>query len=62
MNDHLAAWQNAELILGCLDEGELKAVYGHFDECVDCVEWRRALFGPRLTSESQERGLGSAGT
>ncbi len=39
MDEHLAAWQIAEFILGCLDEDELKAVYRHFDECVDCVEW-----------------------
>ena len=39
MDEHLWAWQVAEFIVGCLDEDELKAVYGHFDECVDCVEW-----------------------
>ena len=39
MDEHLAASQIAEFTLGGLDEGELKAVYGHFDECVDCVEW-----------------------
>jgi hypothetical protein len=37
MVEHLAAWQVAEFILGCLDEDELKAVYLHFDECGECV-------------------------
>ncbi len=39
MDEHLTAGQISEFILGCLDEAELKAVYRHFDECVDCVEW-----------------------
>ena len=33
MDQHLAAWQVAEFILGGLDEDELEAVYRHFDEC-----------------------------
>ena len=37
--EHLAAWQIAEFILGCLDEDELEEVYRHVDECADCVEW-----------------------
>ena len=39
MEEHVTAGQIAEFILGCLDDDELKAVYRHFDECVDCVEW-----------------------
>ena len=39
MDEHLAAWQIAEFILGGLDEDELEAVYRHFDECGECVSW-----------------------
>ena len=39
MEEHLTAEQIAEFILGRLHDDELKAVYRHFDECVDCVEW-----------------------
>ncbi len=39
MEEHLTAGQIAEFILGRLDEGELKAVYRHFDECGECVSW-----------------------
>ena len=39
MDEHLAAWQIAEFILGGLDDNELKAVYRHFDDCGDCVSW-----------------------
>jgi len=43
MDEHLAAWQISELILGCLDDDELETVYRHFDECVDCLGSRRAV-------------------
>lgn len=39
MDEHLAAWQIAEFIVGGLDEDELGEVYRHFDECADCVGW-----------------------
>ena len=39
MDEHLAAWQIAEFILGGLDEDELEEVYRHFDECGECVGW-----------------------
>ena len=39
MDEHLAAWQIAEFILGGLDEDEIEAVYRHFDECDECVSW-----------------------
>ncbi len=39
MNEHLAAWQIAEFILGGLDDDELEEVYRHFDECGECVGW-----------------------
>ena len=48
MDEHLTAGQIAEFILGCLDEDELKAVYRHFDECGDCVEWLAGVI--RLTA------------
>ena len=39
MDEHLAAWQIAEFIVGGLDEDE--EVYRHFDECGECVGcWR----------------------
>jgi len=44
---HLAAWQIAEFNLGGLDEGELKAVYRHLDECGECVSW---LAGVRVAA------------
>ena len=43
MDEHLAAWQLAEFILGGLDKDELEEVYRHFDECVDCVGGRTGV-------------------
>ena len=39
MDEHLAAWQVAEFILGWLDDEELEEVYRHLDECGECVSW-----------------------
>ena len=39
MDEHLAAWQIAEFILGGLNADELEEVYRHFDECGECVSW-----------------------
>ncbi len=39
MDEHLAARQISEFILGGLDEDELEQVYRHVDVCVDCVGW-----------------------
>ena len=39
MDEHLAAWQITEFILGGLDGDELDEVYRHFDDCGDCVSW-----------------------
>ena len=49
MDEHLAAWQLAEFILGGLDEDELEEVYRQVDVCVDCIE----LLGGRYS----DRGL-----
>jgi len=45
MDEHLAAWQIAEFILGSLAEDELEAVYRHFDECGELVGWRCSASG-----------------
>ena len=39
MDEHLAAWQLAEFILGGLDEDELEEIYRHLDVCGECVNW-----------------------
>ena len=39
MDEHRAAWQISEFILGGLDEDELEKVYRHFDDCGECVSW-----------------------
>ena len=51
MDEHLAAGQIAEFILGGLDEDELEEVYRHVDLCGELVGGRVAA-----TSESRERG------
>ena len=60
MNEHLAAWQIAEFIMGGLDDDEL----GTLTSAVSAWAGWPALFGSRLISESRapERGSGVAGT
>ncbi len=60
MDEHLAAWQIAEFILGGLDE--LETVYRHFDECGECVRWLAGVGsgrGLRVKAERQRRAKGS---
>jgi len=60
MDGHLAAWQIAEFILGCLNEDELEEVYRHFAEG-ECVSWLAGVVQVEASECKAERqGLGSA--
>ena len=62
MNEHLAAWQIAEFILGGLDADELDEVYRHFDKCGECVRlagvdmWNRPLLALRSPVGREPKG------
>ena len=59
MDEHLAAWQISEFILGGLDDDELGAVYRHVDACVGLrglVGGRYSGRGLRVKAERQGQG------
>ena len=62
MDEHLAAWQIAEFILGGLDGDELEEVYRHLDECGESWAGWRASFGLPVKARSGGESCAVAGS